>query len=182
MSLAKDVLVKRQNSCEALLCWLAIGNNREKSVLRRIAILLLVDAVSCECENKSDDPESQDFSFLWSELFASGCEKTDTFILAISNTDIDIESELIACEMRGIEIVETINANLKSFTFADMWKIAPNDVFSEILRVIGHGVSFWDNHNPEDYGQDTLPKVGWFESCYDEAQLVLVKLADYFKQ
>jgi hypothetical protein len=182
MSLSKDVSVKTQNSREALLCWLATGNNRERSVLRRIAILLLVEAVSSECECKSDNSEVQDFSFLWNQLFASGCEMTDTFMSAVGNTDVDIEPELRACEMRSIEIIESINANLKNFTFADMWKISSNDALSEILRVIGHGVSFWDNHNPEDYDQDMLPKVGRFESCYNEAHLVLTKLADHFNQ
>lgn len=164
---------------QSLLTWMATGDNRKRSILRRVAILLLTDAVASEVENKSDDPESPDFRFLWKKLFAPGREMTDTFMSAVQDLGVDIEPELLACEIRGIEIIESINANLTDFSFANMWRISPNDALSEIMRALGHGVSFWDNHRLSAFGFDELPKIGNFEGCCDEAYTALVKIVEY---
>ena len=181
MSLSKDYSPKTQETREALLQWMGAGDNRQNSILRRVAILLLTDAVDSECQNVPEDSESPDFTFLWSALFASGQEMTTTFMSAVQKSGVDIEPELLACELKAIEIIESINANLKGFTFSDMWRSSPGDALSEVLRAIGHGVSFWDNHRPEDFGQDDSPKLGWFETCYDQGYMVCTKLATHFE-
>ena len=181
MSFHDDFAKRNQIKREAQLKYLATGNTESQVDLREIAIMLLANATASEVESPGEDPEF-DFSYLLREFVRPQEDICETFRATVLDEGIDIESEILAAEAHALKVIESIDANLKNFTFEEMYETSRAGAYREICRGVGHGISFWDDHDPEDFGQDELPKIGYFESCYDEAYRVLTKLVAHREQ
>ena len=185
----------------AKLHYLVPGSTEESIVdLREIAIMLLADATANEVENAYSYSNNEPFGVLCDDFLLSDVEICETlintmldarinakicekFMCTMLDAGIDIEPELVATEALALKIIESIDAHLKGgATFEEMYKEFKGGAHREVLRGLGHGVSFWDDYRPEDFGQDELPEIGWFEPCYDEAYMVLTKLVAHREQ
>jgi hypothetical protein len=174
--------MKYMPSNKQLLPYVATGiPDAESEVnLRELAIMLLADCVASEVENSEENAE---FYLLRKEFVRPGGEICELFTIAIEEAKIDIESELRAIETSVMRMIFVIDSNLKdNFTFAKMWETDKGVACREILRSVGHGVSFWDDYDPEDFGQSDRPNVGWFESPHNECYDVLTKLVIHIQQ
>lgn len=140
--------------------------------LREIAIMLLADSTA----NEVQEPESEfhDFETRFNRSQEDVC---DLFVCEMSG--IDIETELKSVEESVERMILSVNSNLVGLTFEEMWKTDEKGARREILRCVGHGVSFWDDYDPQDFGQSDRPRVGYFESPYNEAYDCLVKLVNH---
>lgn len=166
----------------AKLHYLVPGSTEESMVdLREIAIMLLADATANEVEDSDFWPN---FNHLSSEFVHSGEDICKTFMDTMLDAGIDIEPELVAAEALALKIIESIDAHLKGgFTFEEMYKTSKIGAHRQVVSAFGYGVSFWDDHRPEDFGQDKHGRtVGCFESCYDEAYMLLTKLVAHREQ
>lgn len=174
---SKEIQAKR----ESQLKYLATGNTESQVDLREIAIMLLAEATASEVESAYSNDEP--FGALHDDFLRSGAEICETFTDTIRDAGIDIEPELREAKVLALRIIKSIDAHLKGeATFEEMYKEFKAGAHREILRGLGHGVSFWDDYRYEDFGQDDLPETGLFESCYDEAHIVLTKLAAHREQ
>ena len=150
--------------------------------LREIAIMLLAEATASEVENAFSNDEP--FGVLYDDFLRSGAEICKTFTTTMHDAGIDIEPELLGAEALAIKIIKSIDAHLKrGFTFEKMYAVSKKGAHRQVLSGLGHGVSFWDDYRHEDFDQDSYdPTVGCFESCYDEAYMVLTKLVAHREQ
>lgn len=93
------------------------------------------------------------------------------------------EHHINRIETSVMQMICVIDSKLEdNFTFAKMWETDKNAACREILRSVGHGVSFWDDYDPNDFGQSDHPDVGWFESPYSECYTVLTKFVAHIQQ
>ena len=165
----------------AKLQYLATGNTESMVDVREIAIMLLAEATASEVEDTDSQPN---FNHLFREFVRSGEDICETFMDTMLDAGIDIEPELVAAEALALKIIKSIDAHLTGgFTFEEMYEASKSGALRQVLSGLGHGVSFWDDYRPEDFGQDKHGRtVGRFESCYDEAYMVLTKLAAHREQ
>jgi len=156
---------------------LSIEQYEETAIdFRSIAMMLLADAVVSETENSEDS----EFRSLRERFVQPRQDICELFADEISMSGIDIEIEVQSVEASVKKMILAIDAGLEdAFTFLQMWETDKSAAHREIARCVGMGVSFWDDYDPEDFGQSTHPKVGYFESPYSEAYDVLVKLMKY---
>lgn len=166
-------------SNEQLLQYLATGipNDKSQVDLRELAEMLLADCVASEVATNDE------FNLLRKEFMRPQSDICKLFATAIEEAGIDIDAELLAIERDAIAMIFAINSKLESgFTFAKMWEINKTAACREIRRSVGHGVSFWDDYNYEDFGQSDHPDVDLFESPHDECYEVLAKLVAHIQQ
>lgn len=165
-------------SNKQLLQYVATGIPNEPEVdLRELAIMLLADCVASEVESNDE------FNLLRKEFMRPQQDICELFTNAVEEAGLDIESELVVIETSVIRLIFVIDSKLESgFTFAKMWETDKKAACREILRSVGHDVSFWDDYDPEDFGQSDLPEVGWFESPYYQCNSVLTKFVAHIQQ
>lgn len=162
-----------------LLQYLATGvtNDESQVDLRELAEMLLADCVASEVESNDE------FHLLRKEFMRPQQDICKLFINAVEEAGIDIDTELLAIERDVIAMIIAIDSKLENgFTFAKMWKTDRKAACREILRSVGHGVSFWDDYAPEDFGQPDCPDVGLFESPHSECYEILTKFVAYIHQ
>ena len=165
-----------------LLQYLATGipDDETEIDLQEIAMMLLADVVASEVENPGEDLVG--IELLRKEFVRPQEDICELFADFIEEANIDITSELDAVQASVRQMIRVIDANLKDdFTFEKMWAISRSAACYEILRSVGHGVSFWDDYDYEDFGQLDLPEVGWFESPYNQAYDVITKIVNYIR-
>ncbi len=152
-------------------------NDKSKVNLRELATMLLADCVASEVESNDE------FCLLRKEFMRPQEDICELFTNAIEEAGIDIDTELLAIETSVMQMICVIDSKLEdNFTFAKMWETDKNAACREILRSVGHGVSFWDDYDPNDFGQSDHPDVGWFESPYSECYTVLTKFVARIQQ
>ncbi len=179
MSLDTYFARKSQAEREAELKYLATGNRESIVDLREIAIMLLADATASEVENQEGTPN---FYHLHDDFVRSGEDICETFRATVLDEGIDIEREILGAQVLALKIIKSIDANLKDFTFEEMYETSEADAHREICRGIGHGLSFWDDNDYQDFGFLEMPKIGYFEPCHAEAYSVLTKLVAHREQ
>jgi len=158
---------------------LSIEQYEETAIdFRSIATMLLADAVVSETENSEDS----EFRSLRERFCQPQQDICDLFAYEISESGIDIDVEVKSVEESIKKMILVIDTGLKDFTFEEMWETDKSAAHREVLRCVGHGVSFWDDCDPEDFGQSSRPDVGNFESPYGEVYDVLVKLTNHERE
>lgn len=78
-----------------------------------------------------------------------------------------------------LSLIDQLIDNIGADLFTNMVDTDENSAYSEILRCFGHGVSFWDNHNYQDFGFSEMPQLKkTFENPHNVASQILNKIAE----
>lgn len=142
--------------------------NDSLRMVEDIINLIVAESIATLVETEDD------YSRLHDLFIRSGEDIVENY--ASSKYGIDLSTEYQSLHPLVEQVIDTIGSDL----FCDMWDADESSTLSEVLRCFGHGVSFWDNHNYQDFGFNEMPKLKTtLESPHDIASTILDKITDY---